>query len=345
MKFAKNAKALDVSIFRNIVSKNGGGYFKVSSKSLCASSQLKFRFLSNSSLKRLALILLILCVALSAVAADQVLWTWGCEESVNYFRYQLNGQDLEGWTVVDGSVTSVQLETKGGDVLYVQSSYDGETWSNSGSHTFVLPDSESVDPVSPDSTGPANANGRPSKTRKNIKSTLAPRINLAPYALAVFDFYNGHDTASTRAVSRTVYGLSASVELDWTIANVIRIWPEASYALVIKTDPVIPGQKLVHYIKLGAGIEGLINLTKTDTLCIGLLGGALGSINNNIANITPYFGARLGYERALTGYLTLSVDSCFSMTFYKASQALEDSFTMLIEPVSVGLSYTLGGRK
>ncbi len=322
----------------------------MSSKSLRASSQLKFRcdnlLLSNSSLKRLALILLILCVALSAVAADQVIWSWGCEENVNYFRYQLNGQDPEGWTVVDGSVTSVQLETKGGDVLYVQSSFDSETWSNSGSHTYVLPDSAKADPRS---TGPARGNGTPSsnntKTRKNIKSTVAPRINLAPYALAVFDFYNGHDTASTRAVSRTVYGLSASIELDWTIANVIRIWPEASYALAIKTASVIPGQKLVHYIKLGAGIEGLINLTKTDTLCIGLLGGALGSINNNIANITPYFGARLGYERALTENLTLSVDSCFSMTIYKASQALEDSFTMLIEPVSVGLSYTLGGRK
>ena len=319
----------------------------MSSKQLHASSQLKFRcdnlLLSNSSLKRLALILLILCVALSAVAADQVIWTWGCEESVNYFRYQLNVQDPEGWTVVDGNVTSVQLETKGGDVLYVQSSYDGETWSESGSHTYVLPEPESADPAIPDSTGPARANN--TKTRKNIKSTLAPRINLAPYALVIFDFYNGHDTASTRAVSRTVYGLSASVELDWTIANVIRIWPEASYALAIKTDPVIPSQKLVHYIKLGAGIEGLISLTKTDTLCIGLLGGALGSINNNIANITPYFGARLGYERALTENLTLSVDSCFSMTIYKASQALEDSFTMLIEPVSVGLSYTLGGRK
>ena len=226
---------------------------------------------------------------------------------------------------MDASVKSVELEAKNGDVLYVQSSYDGITWSLSGSTTYIQ-----------------------TSTYNNIKkadSSLALRLKLAPYALAVFDFYNGHAITEGKTVTYTTYGLSTSLELDWTLAHALRLYPEASYAFVLKNGTVIAGQKLVHYFKLGAGIDGLIHLSQPDTLYLGLFGGVLASINNNKANFTPYFGARLGYERVLTEALALSVSTRVSISFYKAKQALEDSFTLLLEPVNVGLSYKLGGKQ
>lgn len=50
------------------------------------------------------------------------------ESNVLYFRYQANGEDDGGWTVVDASVTSAVTDD---DVtaLFVQSSADGVVWS------------------------------------------------------------------------------------------------------------------------------------------------------------------------------------------------------------------------
>ncbi len=78
------------------------------------------------------LCLLFLCL-LSSLSAHNVEWTWNnTDDSVNYYRYQLNGEEDGKWTVVDGRATGVVLEEETvNDILYVQASYDGEKWSPS----------------------------------------------------------------------------------------------------------------------------------------------------------------------------------------------------------------------
>ena len=65
-------------------------------------------------------------------------WKWSSDdENIKYYRWQLDGEDDNGWTVVDSSVTTIHLLADNNSVLYIQASYDGARWSESGYATYV----------------------------------------------------------------------------------------------------------------------------------------------------------------------------------------------------------------
>ena len=86
-------------------------------------------------------------ISVLGIGAQELLrWTWySQDEKVAWFRYQLNAQEQDGWTVVDSTVTSVAIETdyvvdedaNKVATLYVQGSYDGVNWSVSGRATYI----------------------------------------------------------------------------------------------------------------------------------------------------------------------------------------------------------------
>ncbi len=273
---------------------------------------------SSKSLPKKALFLcLFLGFALAALSASDILWSWEAQDT-KYFRYQLNGEADGLWTVVDGNTTSVQLNTRNGDVLYVQSSLDGINWSESGTNTYI---------------------------KAPISSELSLRLNLTPYALDIFDFYNGHETSATRATSSTIYGFTTGLEADWTLAKNYRLYLEFSYALGLRPEPVMPAARVIHYLKLGAGFDYHVHITEPDILAFGLFGGAVLSINNKNGSLTPYFGTRIGYERVFSDHLCLSAFTRVGLSFYKTNEPLYDSLTVFVEPVSVAISYKFGGSK
>lgn len=65
-----------------------------------------------------------------------LVWSWDNDDSVfSSFRYRRDGED--GWTVVDGSVTSVTLSYHEGiNRLYLEGSTDGVSWSGSSIGTY-----------------------------------------------------------------------------------------------------------------------------------------------------------------------------------------------------------------
>jgi hypothetical protein len=69
-----------------------------------------------------------------------IMWEWEkADEDVVAFRYQMDAQEADGWTVVDSSVTSYSVGPVDDTVsysLYLQQSYDGITWSESGQLTY-----------------------------------------------------------------------------------------------------------------------------------------------------------------------------------------------------------------
>lgn len=88
--------------------------------------------------KKLVMILIVLAALLVPVMATQTMsvsWKWSHEDlDVAYYRYQLNGESEEGWTVVSNSVLSYEasdLDPYSSYSLYLQCSYDGENWSES----------------------------------------------------------------------------------------------------------------------------------------------------------------------------------------------------------------------
>ena len=80
-----------------------------------------------------AIVLLISAFALFALEGE-VTWVWfENDPNVEYYRYQLDGEEDDKWTVVDWSVTEVtyMLDVSVLHVLYLQQSYDGINWSES----------------------------------------------------------------------------------------------------------------------------------------------------------------------------------------------------------------------
>ncbi len=85
----------------------------------------------QSACSRRAFVLcLLFLLPLLFLSASPKEWSWKGMEGSLYFRYQADGEDDGGWTVVDGSVRNA---VTGEDVsaLFVQSSPDGIRWSES----------------------------------------------------------------------------------------------------------------------------------------------------------------------------------------------------------------------
>jgi len=90
----------------------------------------------------------ILALALAIIIPGQLLsaeevsitWKWeASQEGVTAFRYQLDGEQSDLWTVVDASTLtyeSAPLDGEVNHVLYVQQSFDGILWGPSGSYTY-----------------------------------------------------------------------------------------------------------------------------------------------------------------------------------------------------------------
>ncbi len=84
-------------------------------------------------------LLAMVILPLSAKKAMNVSWEWLLSDpEVTAYRYQLNGEDADGWTVVDGNTsvyTATGLDPYSDYTLYLQCSYDGINWSASASST------------------------------------------------------------------------------------------------------------------------------------------------------------------------------------------------------------------
>ena len=94
---------------------------------------------------------------LAAAQAMSVTWEWLLDDpEVNYYRYQLDGQAEDGWTTVDGTVSSYTvdgLDPYSTYTLYLQRSYDGIYWSPSAEAVAEpllvedVPESADITPV------------------------------------------------------------------------------------------------------------------------------------------------------------------------------------------------------
>ena len=87
-------------------------------------------------MKKLVAALVLLCfVLVGTFALDaSVVWYWyRNDRAVKYYRYQLDGEDDDNWTVVSSNVLEVSLDVDVSvtHVLYLQQSYDGIHWSES----------------------------------------------------------------------------------------------------------------------------------------------------------------------------------------------------------------------
>ena len=103
-------------------------------------------------MKRFAAVLIVILMTLSCVSAREgiVTWTWyENDPMVGYYRYQVDAEEPDMWTVVDWSVNevSITLDVSVVHTLYLQQSYDGILWSESSSTDSEVFAEEEPEPV------------------------------------------------------------------------------------------------------------------------------------------------------------------------------------------------------
>ena len=103
-------------------------------------------------MKKLLLIAILSVISVVGLFALDgiVTWTWyENDPDVEYYRYQVDGEEDGRWTVVDWSVNEVSLtlDVSVLHTLYLQQSYDGEIWSpSSATDSEIYTESEGEEP-------------------------------------------------------------------------------------------------------------------------------------------------------------------------------------------------------
>ncbi len=268
----------------------------------------------NLGYKRLLVLFLSLCIVLSLSHASTLRWSWaGADDKVQCYRWQLNSEEDGGWKVEDSSTTSIILDrVTSSDTLFVQASYDGSTWSESGTGTYI---------------------------KESVSIPLSLRLNVTPYSSAVYYFYNGHYIDNARTLMGTIYGVSATLELDYTPLSFMRLYPEAGYSYEMKIQTVIPKKQDMHYVKIGGGVDFLLSVTQRTDIYLGFYGGAMWHINNSKYSTAPYFGSRLGLDVSLNEHFTLGAFTRVSASFLNTNDTLTNSVTLIIDSLTLSGAY------
>lgn len=128
---------------------------------------------------------------------DSLLWRWTSNDSgVEYFRYQLDGDGRDGWTVVDSSIRETELPAHEGlNRLYVETSYDGLVWSEATVGTYIY------------------------EAEKYRTRRWETTVSLLPYAYQKI-YYTIPNTITERS---SVYGGGAGVEIRYNFNPVLSI--------------------------------------------------------------------------------------------------------------------------
>ena len=267
-------------------------------------------------MKRVAAALFLILFSLSFAFARQGIVTWMWFENdpmVGYYRYQVDGEDEDGWTVVDWSVTeaAIELDVSVVHTLYLQQSYDGIVWSPSSStESEVYPDEEAqpqesveeyetleflTDEAVREATEEAEAETETEEqsAEEEVQEVSEPQVSRYK-ALSQLDLGVGYmdylpDTAGPKTL-----GISASYSRTFVKFGVFDVGAKADVSLYTTRDLVFDRQQTQLYLQLNvlglvsAAVEKCdIHLAFGPELCL-----VLGRDGNKMAGIAAEIGVR-----------------------------------------------------
>ena len=270
----------------------------------------------HSGLKRIAAVLFLILFSLSFAAARQGIVTWMWFENdpmVGYYRYQVDGEDEDGWTVVDWSVTeaAIELDVSVVHTLYLQQSYDGVVWSPSScTESEVYPDEEEQphEPAEEYETlefltdeaarevreeAESEAETEEPAAEEEIQEAAEPQVSKYK-ALSQLDLGVGYmDYLPDTAGSKTL-GISASYSRTFVKFGVFDVGAKADVSLYTTRDLVFDRQQTQMYLQLNvlglvsAAVEKCdIHLAFGPELCF-----VLGRDGHKMAGIAAEIGVR-----------------------------------------------------
>ena len=219
-------------------------------------------------MKRIASVLFLVLFSLSFAAARQGIVTWMWFENdpmVRFYRYQVDGEDEDGWTVVDWSVTeaAIELDVSVVHTLYLQQSYDGIVWSPSScTESEAYPDEE-AQPQEPEEyenqeflTEEAEAAVEEQTAGEEIQEVAEPLVSKYK-ALSQLDLGVGYmdylpDTAGPKTL-----GLSAAYSRTFVKFGVFDVGAKAGVSLYTTKDLVFDSPQTRMYLQMN--VLGLVS--------------------------------------------------------------------------------------
>lgn len=282
--------------------------------------------------KNIFCILLVMILALSCISARSIRWTWQAgDDAVQYFRYQLDGEDPEKWTVVDADTDCYQLDNAGGKAytLYVQASYDGDTWSSSASNTSAVQPVAGLEVIEIEDDAEERADlalNRPGR----ISITLS-----AGYGTQVAE---SGVKAGTDVITPYKHNVKAELGLGVQATERLRIAGSAGFGM---TDFMVgTEERYLFTLPLLAGLE----ITTPE---IGSFSGFVGAYaggyfrfwNGKLAKAGPAVQLRAGMDMRLAKHfaLTFSTGTSWILENWKDGDASGISSQFYLDPVTIGL--------
>ena len=223
-------------------------------------------------MRKIVVALLLVALALPAFASTvTVEWQWTVNDpAVQFFRYQVDGEDPNLWEYVPCDVTSYSISGVDGSrsyALYLQQSYDGRNWSASSvsvSQPYVVEDPAPVEPVQP--VAPVEAPvpvEKPDTFRFTLSFAGGVGINDIPSAVN-YDAQAGITLGFEDIVASTVAGFDIKLALgaiadplySLSDINIDNVFAFSQYSKALYADLLLGGNLKMGstelYLDLGA---------------------------------------------------------------------------------------------
>lgn len=241
--------------------------------------------------------------------------SWTPVSDAQFVRYMINDSE---WIESNGNEKLVLRNIESGKPLKfaLQFSDDGTNWSETEEKT-IIPYSVSVD------------------TNVRKSNPFSIRATFSPLTFGFFDFFNGHGTASSKALTISKYGLSADLEIGWYVIDNLRLYIGGSYAFTDKKETVIPDANRVHFAEAYLGLDVKIVRFSDFSLNAGLFSGALFSFNAGYMDISSILGARIGLDYAITDNFIIGIQTGVTASYLDNEDSLYKSMTYLLDTVAL----------
>lgn len=239
-------------------------------------------------------------------------WSW-INEGVKYHRWRLNDGE---WHIVEDTNTGNIEITVGERYLFsVQSSYDGEIWSNSSDSLLTTI--------------------RVEKSRKKLPKLSFEAQTSISLSYAFYDFYNGHEIAGARYLTTTDPSFTADAELAFSIGKNFRFWGGYAYSRESKKETVIPDAFVVEHHQMETGFDVLFPIEDRWRLYFGLNSAYSIDVNAGYWSPSFFFGGRLGFDYFINKNFYVGIKSGVRVAHNDDNDPLYRSFTYLVDPIGL----------
>lgn len=179
----------------------------------------------------------------------------------------------------------------------------------------------------------------------NKKSSVS--LSVTPYSLNIIDFYKA-DYLPENNLKKTYlsnYGLNAGLSYQYRFNEKLEISGGLGYVYSKYNNAVLPNAVNYHYANARVGANYILPMKSNPKFefTFGGFGGALVGFNAGLVSVNPFVSAKVGCRYYIKPDLSLGLSLGADMAFYTLDESIKNSFTFIISPATLGVTYAFAG--